>query len=257
MGIRTAVETQFNAIRDSFERWGEVISTTVESAKGLFRGFVEWAGTFFGDVPGQFLQFGRDIVEGLTDGITGMLGDAREAIGDVAEGVTGWFKNLLGIESPSTVFRGYGVDIGQGLADGIDEGSSLAVSAVERMGNAIKAAGEAVIAGAFTTDNIVGGIVGKLDGQDATRAIQDRLALLRDERFRAGGMAGTAGRLGRNVIDTQIDALNTELQRLRETLRQTTTETQRAGEVQASRFARSISVFDSGVRQYTLARQRY
>ena len=257
LGIRTAVENQLAAARESFERWGEVISAAMEGAKNIFAGFVDWVTNFWRDIPERFLNFGRDIVTGLRDGIQSMIGSVRETVEGLGERVTGWFKSILGIESPSRVFREYGEAIGQGLANGIDASTPTAVAAVERLGAAVTTAASAIVRGAFTPEAIVNAAVGGLQGADAAQAIRDRLAQLAETRFQFAGRAGTGARVIRDQVDAQIEALNRELRNLQATLRQTAVENQRAAEVQTARFARSVSVFDGGVNRTALAALRY
>ena len=94
-------------VEDLLEGIGEGVSTyVIEPLVNLFN---------------TFTDFGSDIVEGLKNGIT----TALEGIGDwvstnIVEPIVNAFCNLFGIHSPSTVFEGYGVDIIQGLLNGID-----------------------------------------------------------------------------------------------------------------------------------------
>src|SRR5690606_21138282 len=81
---------------------------------------------------GQWLyNAGKDIVNGLKNGITNAIGGAVEAVKSVAGKVTGAFKSALGIRSPSTVFESFGKDITAGLIKGVSSGQSLVNSAVD------------------------------------------------------------------------------------------------------------------------------
>ena len=55
----------------------------------------------------------------------------RAVISIVPEAIRGPFEQLLGIHSPSRVFAGYGVNIGQGLINGLDGMHSSIASSVE------------------------------------------------------------------------------------------------------------------------------
>ena len=76
-------------------------------------------------IPGTLGNIGANIVQGLVDGVTGAAGkliDAvKGAVGDAIEGA----KNLLGIHSPSRVFRKIGQYTMQGAALGIDDDADL------------------------------------------------------------------------------------------------------------------------------------
>ena len=76
-------------------------------------------------IPGQVTSIGSNIIQGLVNGVTGAAGkliDAvKGAVGDAIEGA----KNLLGIHSPSRVFREIGQYTMQGAALGVDDNADL------------------------------------------------------------------------------------------------------------------------------------
>lgn len=76
-------------------------------------------------IPGKVASIGSNIIQGLVKGVTGAAGkliDAvKGAVGDAIEGA----KNLLGIHSPSRVFRKIGQYTMQGAALGVDDDADL------------------------------------------------------------------------------------------------------------------------------------
>lgn len=76
-------------------------------------------------IPGQVASIGSNIIQGLVNGVTGAAGkliDAvKGAVGNAIEGA----KNLLGIHSPSRVFREIGQYTMQGAALGVDDDADL------------------------------------------------------------------------------------------------------------------------------------
>ncbi len=72
------------------------------------------------ELPGKFFDAGIDIVKGLWRGIESLASKPVEAIKKIGADVAGAFKGLLGIRSPSRVFMGFGDNIGQGAAIGIE-----------------------------------------------------------------------------------------------------------------------------------------
>lgn len=70
-------------------------------------------------IPAQFVQLGRDMVQGLKDGITGSLAQAKEAVTGLAGKAVDWFKSPLQIHSPSRVFEQLGGFVSEGAALGI------------------------------------------------------------------------------------------------------------------------------------------
>ena len=59
---------------------------------------------------------------GITDGITGIQGDAENAVRGAAEKIMAALRAALGVEEgPSSITQGYGSQVAQGLADGLKE----------------------------------------------------------------------------------------------------------------------------------------
>jgi hypothetical protein len=71
------------------------------------------------EVPEVMQTLGGWIVDGLAGGITDGFSVARQAIADLANSLMDWFKGVLGINSPSRVFAGFGVNIVEGIINGI------------------------------------------------------------------------------------------------------------------------------------------
>lgn len=81
-----------------------------------FAGVLRWFGF---DLPQRFSEFGANILQGLANGITSRLGLVRDSLTGAAEGAIAWFKDKLGIHSPSRVFIEAGAEISNGAAEGI------------------------------------------------------------------------------------------------------------------------------------------
>lgn len=73
---------------------------------------------------------GRDLIQGLINGIGAMGGAVIDAIGGIVGDAIDWAKGLLGIASPSKVFKEIGDFTMQGMALGIEDGGSGVLSAM-------------------------------------------------------------------------------------------------------------------------------
>ena len=73
---------------------------------------------------------GADLIQGLIDGIASMGGAVLDTIGGIVDGAIDWAKGLLGIGSPSKLFRRFGDWTMQGLALGIEDGAGDALGAM-------------------------------------------------------------------------------------------------------------------------------
>ena len=67
----------------------------------------------------NLFEIGKNIIKGLIGGLKQGFTEAIETIKGIGTGIIGKFKNLLGINSPSRVFEGFGINILQGLKVGI------------------------------------------------------------------------------------------------------------------------------------------
>lgn len=82
-------------------------------------------------IPGQVTSIGSNIIEGLVNGVTGaggkLIDAVKGAVGDAIEGA----KNLLGINSPSRVFRKIGQYTMQGAALGVDDDADVLLKSTD------------------------------------------------------------------------------------------------------------------------------
>lgn len=85
-----------------------------------FAGAMSWLGV---ELPDTFTGYGRMIIEGLANGITGSIDWVMSAIGNVADKAEELFRSALGIHSPSRLFAQLGMFTMQGLGIGIERGS--------------------------------------------------------------------------------------------------------------------------------------
>lgn len=76
-------------------------------------------------IPGTLGNIGSNIVQGLIDGVTGAAGRLVDAVKGAVDGAIQGAKNLLGIKSPSRVFRKIGQYVMQGAALGVDDDAGL------------------------------------------------------------------------------------------------------------------------------------
>lgn len=82
-------------------------------------------------LPQTMLNLGRQMIQGLINGIRGMIAGVKDNIAEVASGAVSTLKNILGIHSPSTVFKEIGVNLMQGLAIGMKDGSGEVMETVD------------------------------------------------------------------------------------------------------------------------------
>ncbi len=116
------------------------ITTTILtwSPLALFQQVFSTVLSWFGiDVPNKFTEFGKNMIDGLVNGIKNAWEGAKQIVSDLGEGIKGWFAEKLGIHSPSRVFKGYGVNVVEGLAIGMNKSTSIAENASDNLSSAV------------------------------------------------------------------------------------------------------------------------
>lgn len=138
---------------------GGIITTLVNfSPLGLvyqaFAGVLSYLGI---DLPSRFTEFGSMIVNGLVNGLTAGLGAVKDAISSIGDSSIGWFKEKLGIHSPSRVFAELGGFTMAGLTQGLEGGQKGPLNALTSMSKQLTAAGTLALGAtampAFAVDN--------------------------------------------------------------------------------------------------------
>lgn len=112
------------------------------SPLGLFyRAFAAVMNYFGAEMPARFTDFGGMLLDGLVNGIQNKLGAVKEAITGAGDATIGWFKEKLGIHSPSRVFAELGGFTMAGLEQGLLGSQGGPLGAVTTLAKQLAAAG--------------------------------------------------------------------------------------------------------------------
>lgn len=101
--------------------------------------------SFFTGLPAKFSSLGEMTMDGLVKGITGKLTEVKESITNAASNAIGWFKDVLGIASPSKVFAVMGDQTMDGLTVGLNRSQQGPLNEVNKLSKQI--AGTAFVLG--------------------------------------------------------------------------------------------------------------
>jgi phage-related protein len=184
------VSSTLNGIGRFFaDTWNNVIRGVGGFIDGFMRFFYDLPGKIMGALSGAgtwLLGIGKNIVDGLINGITGMAGTvARAILNLVPEAIRGPIEAALGIHSPSRVAMWWGEMIGDGLAGGIDDSQR---KVARSMGSLVSIPD---VAGAVRSTSNIAGPLGQRGGVTFTGPVH-----VRDE-----------NELARIIQTSQMDAL--------------------------------------------------
>lgn len=114
-------------------QWGvDMINRGKQAASDLVTNIVDT----IKNLPSKMLEIGKNIVQGIWNGITGMVSWLKDKISGFLGGIVDGVKGVLGIHSPSKVFnkevgRFMAMGIGEGFEDNLDKVYRQMQSAVD------------------------------------------------------------------------------------------------------------------------------
>lgn len=118
------------------------------------------------NLPAKFLDYGKNIVQGLINGINNGIENAKKTVGGLAKAIIDKFTTDTEIHSPSALFERFGEFIDQGLANGITAAIPYVATAMQGVVNAVQEKGNELInAGSTQATNYVTGFLNGLDTQ--------------------------------------------------------------------------------------------
>ncbi|AIX06363.1 membrane protein [Bacillus subtilis] len=144
-GIKTAVTAIWKALtstaKTTFNAMKTAISNIMNNVKSKIKSIWNGVMSFFKGI--NLKSIGRNIIQGLINGISGMAGALASKIKSMANAIPNGMKKLLGIHSPSRVMRDQvGYHVGTGMAAGIDKSQAKVKAATARAAKAAQKAAE-------------------------------------------------------------------------------------------------------------------
>lgn len=151
------------AIYQNWDKITESLDKASESLKNWFVGVGEWWNQKWAgfkenwdkawnslvdtikNLPAKFLDYGKNIVQGLIDGINNGIENAKKTVGGLAKAIIDKFTTETDIHSPSKLFEQFGIYIDQGLANGITAAQGYVDEAMQGLINGVTNAGNQFI----------------------------------------------------------------------------------------------------------------
>lgn len=117
-------------------------------------------------LPSKMFEAGKNIWQGLVNGIKSGIETARGAAANLAKAIIDKFTNDTEIHSPSALFERFGKFIDQGFANGIAAALPYVEQAMTNLANVVQQKGNEMIDyGATTATNFVDGFFNGLDSK--------------------------------------------------------------------------------------------
>ena len=155
-GISGIASSIWTAIK---EHIGNTVGSMVNGVKfaiqkipGIFSDIFGRVRNFVTSLPGEALRWGRDIIDGIADGIRGAIGKVTGAVKGVADKIRSFLHFSEPDVGPLSDFHTYMPDMMSGLATGIKAGIPMLQKAAGLAAGVISGG----LNGTVTTDGIVG-----------------------------------------------------------------------------------------------------
>ena len=162
--IKNGVQNKFNEIKsavvnkvtelkngavNTFSTMHSAITNTVGNIRNAIENGFQSAINFITSLPGRAFGWGRDIIEGVVDGIRNAIGRIRDVMSDVAETIASFIHFSEPDEGPLSNFHTYMPDMMRQIAQGIEAGKPQIERAMESMTSAMVP----TLAGSSNVDN--------------------------------------------------------------------------------------------------------
>ena len=122
--IKSTVTTVFNNI------WSGIKGTMGKIVSSIKEGFNQ-AISFITSLPSKALQWGKDMIMGIVNGIKSCIGAVGDAVSSVANKIKSFLHFSVPDEGPLTDYESWMPDFMKGLAKGIEDSKSMVTKAVK------------------------------------------------------------------------------------------------------------------------------
>lgn len=134
-GIKSTVSSVVSSIKSTVTTvftniWNGIKSTMGKIVSSIKEGFNN-AISFITSLPSKALQWGKDIIMGIVNGIRSCIGAVGDAVSSVAEKIKSFLHFSVPDEGPLTDYESWMPDFMKGLAKGIEQSKSMVAKAMD------------------------------------------------------------------------------------------------------------------------------
>ncbi|MDO6722644.1 phage tail length tape measure family protein [Celeribacter halophilus] len=181
-------------LNNAVDGYVAVLSGLGEKVLEILANLGEMIGDKMSELGDKMRGWAGNVVEGFVQGFKDKVAAAKASVTEFGDNVAGWFKDKLGIHSPSKVFEGFGVNLVEGLVVGVQDAAPLAQKAVSSLGESLtqiaSSTGQSIsqgFASSLAQGDLVGGVKGVFSNY-MSGATQSFTSVLSDA-FTGGGFA--------------------------------------------------------------------
>lgn len=132
--VKGFVNGIFDAVKEVLSGISETAANICDVVKNGFNTAID----FITSLPGKALQWGKDFINGLVDGIKSAIGAVVDAVSSVADKIRSFLHFSVPDEGPLTDYESWMPDFMQGLAEGINNSSEVVTSAITSFTSQVK-----------------------------------------------------------------------------------------------------------------------
>lgn len=155
-GIKGIASSIWTAIKENIAntvgRMVDGVKLAIQKIPGIFSDIFGKVRNFVTSLPGEALRWGRDIIDGIANGIKGAIGKVTNAVSGVANKIRSFLHFSEPDVGPLSDFHTYMPDMMTGLASGIKAGIPMLQKAAGLAAGVISGG----LNGTISTDGIVG-----------------------------------------------------------------------------------------------------
>ena len=115
---------------NAFKSMVSGIGSTLSSLGSVVQSGFQSAISFITSLPGKALEWGKDFINGIADGIRSAIGNVVNAVSDVADKIRSFLHFSVPDEGPLTDYESWMPDFMSGLAKGIEKSRGMVKKAV-------------------------------------------------------------------------------------------------------------------------------
>ena len=136
-------QTAVNAFKSMVSGIGFALSSLGSVVQSGFQSAI----SFITSLPGKALEWGKDFINGIADGIRSTIGNVVNAVSDVADKIRSFLHFSVPDEGPLTDYESWMPDFMSGLAKGIEKSRDMVKKAVSGVASELMLQPQAAVQG--------------------------------------------------------------------------------------------------------------